>query len=307
MSVVRECLRAWDGFWFRTEGSARMRLFRVGLGALLFFNYLVRSVDLELFFSKTGIVPLDAFGEAYSTTWRFSILNTFQSDVVLWIVNFALLASLLTLAFGILPRLSAFIALVAHVSFIHRNLTVHYGFDMIATFYLMFFCLADFRERRPSTEDWRSILGSLALRLSQIQLCVVYAFSGLHKLKGVNWWRGEAIWGVFANPQYARYDFTWVSHFPILIIAMTYGTMLWELYFPVLVWVRRVRTPMLILGLMMHFGIAFTMSLNYFGSLMALIYLLFIDESLAVRVLEVAKKLTTVSKVRRDTAEEYSV
>jgi hypothetical protein len=47
---------------------------------------------------------------------------------------------------------------------------------------------------------------------------------------------------------------------------------LWELYFPVLVWSRRTRLPMLVFGVLMHLGIAVTMMLYDFEMLFIATY-----------------------------------
>src|SRR5208282_2742533 len=95
----------------------------------------------------------------------------------------------------------------------------------------------------------------IAFRFSQIQICIIYAFSGFEKLRGIKWWQGEALWDVLANFQVARWDFTWIASFPVLIVVATYLTVLWEIYFPVLVWVRPWSRWMLLFGMVLHIGI----------------------------------------------------
>ncbi|RYZ85168.1 MAG: hypothetical protein EOP04_16535 [Proteobacteria bacterium] len=117
---------------------------------------------------------------------------------------------------------------------------------------------------------------SVAFRLSQIQVCVIYAYSGWEKLKGVAWWKGEALWTVLANSQIARFDFGFTSHLPMVIIAATYITMLWEIYFPVLVWIPKLRRPSLILGVLVHLGILITLFIPHFATLMIVAYVVFL-------------------------------
>ncbi len=270
----------WCRFWFESDPYFPMRMFRPALAFILFLFYLSRTADLELFYMDTGMLTADVAREMMPMNFRASIFDLFSGPALGWAVQAAhwlLLASLLALAFGYLGRASAVVAFVLHISFLHRNMLVMFGVDMIGTFFLFLFCLSDFRPRPPVRPDFRSMLGSAAYRLAQIQVCIIYAYSGLEKLKGPLWWRGEAVWSVLANAQLARMDFAWVAHFPMLIIAATYSTLLWEIYFPVLVWFRPVRPWVLAFGAALHIGIGISINIWYFGLLMIATYLLFLE------------------------------
>jgi hypothetical protein len=222
------------------------------------------------------LIKLSALDELVPMTYRFSLFQLFPNNTALWIGNTVFLASLLTLAFGIYPRISALVATILHISFLHRNMGAAYGVDTISTFYLLYLCLADYRDR-TGFQDFRSVLGSMAFRLAQIQLCVIYGYSGLHKLRGIYWWKGEGIWSVLANFQMARFDFSWTAHFPFVLTAMSFVSLFWEIYFPALVWIRPLRYPLLAFGVLFHLGIAISISIPFFGALMILIYWLYVD------------------------------
>ncbi|MBU6376317.1 MAG: HTTM domain-containing protein [Bdellovibrionales bacterium] len=149
--------------------------------------------------------------------------------------------------------------------------------DLIFTFYLFFMCLASDRVA-PDETGPRVWLSSMAYRFAQIQLCIIYAFSGWEKLKGPVWWNGEALWSVIANPQMARFDFGWMVHFPLVLVGVAYLTLFWEIYFPVLIWIPRLRVVTLLIGLGFHLSIALMMKIAFFGFLMIGIYVLFLTE-----------------------------
>jgi hypothetical protein len=270
--------RAWSRFWFESRAYAPMRVFRTALGGLLFVFYSIRTADLEFFFGEKGILPLAVMREVMPLAYQPSIHHFFPGDMALWGAHALFLASLLALALGFRPRLAAGIAFVLHVSFLHRNLGTAFGIDLISTFFLLYLSFAAYR---PGSGG---MLGSMAYRLCQIQVCVIYFYSGLHKLKGLHWWRGEAIWDVLANAQLARWDFSWVSAYPLAIVAATYVTLLWEAYFPVLVWLPRLRYPMLALGVALHVGIAVAVNIPFFGLLMIVSYAVFLRPRHAIRL-----------------------
>ena len=268
----------WSRFWFEADGRAQIRLFRIGFGLLLFVFYSIRTLDFELFYGQSGIMPLAILPDLLPMQYRLSLFQYLTSDAALWIGNGVFLLSLLAFAFGIWPRISVLVAWGLHLSFVHRDLAIAYGADMISCFFLFFLCFADYRDdRRYRTGDLRATLGSMSYRLCQVQVCIIYGFSGLKKLKGFTWWSGDAIWSSLSDPQLARWDFSWASHFPLALAAVAYLTVAWEIYFPVLIWVRAIRKPLLIVGIFLHLGIAVGLCLSYFGGLMVLTYLLFLD------------------------------
>lgn len=275
----------WSGFWFESNSPAKMRLFRFAIASLMFCVYACRTPDLKLFFSQSGIMPLENVPDILPMGFRPSLLFYFTSDFALWVLHAILLTSLALLALGVYPRIMAVVAQVVNVSFLHRNMSPTYGVDMVSSFFIYYLWFADYRDEAPR-DSWRAMMGSVAYRLAQLQVCIIYAYSGLDKVKGVQWWHGEALWGVLSNVQLARFDFSAVSHLPLVIIALTYATLAWEIYFPVLIWVKPLRNFMLIFGVGLHLGIALSVNLVFFGLLMIFSYIVFIEESLASSLLE---------------------
>ena len=268
---------AWERFWFESNAPVQMRLLRSSVGFLLFALYLLRTPDLGFLFSDSGLVPASVLKTAMAEPFEWSLLAQFPQTYVLWAAHAVLLLSLLALGLGIAVRPAAIVAFLLHVSFIHRNPAVAYGADTIATFFLFYLCFACY-EAKDKAGPAASELGSVARRLCQVQLCVIYAYSGWGKLAGNHWWRGEAIWDVLANGQLARWDFSWAAAFPLALVGATYLTLLWEIYFPALVWLPRWRRPMLAIGVALHLGIGIALNIPFFAALMIAAYVPFLDE-----------------------------
>jgi hypothetical protein len=306
---LAQALEAWERFWFESDGRVQMRYFRGGVATVLLGCYLARSLDLEFFFSDSGIVKSSVLSDLLPMSYRYSLLEVFHGTTALWILNGLLLVSLLTLAFGVYPRISALIAEVIHVSFLHRDMTVSYGIDLIAAFFLLYLCFADYgTDGKPSDRSsLRATLGSVAFRLCQIQLCVIYGYSGLQKLRGPTWWKGEGIWAALANSQMARWDFSWVAHFPVVLAAASFSSLVWEIYFPALIWIKPLRYPVLIFGVLLHIGIALTISIPFFGLIMIASYALFIDAAHLNSLGEKVRNLVKVPQVHGKPADENSV
>lgn len=277
--------RLWEGFWFESARPESWALFRSTLAVLLFFYFLTRTPDLMFLYSQSGVLPTAVMEQVMPMGYRLSPLNWIQSDWAIWVCHFALLSSLASLALGLCPGIASISAFVLHVSFIHRNMASAYGIDSIATFFLLNLVIGG-----SSSGSMRSSLG---LRLSQLQVCIIYFYSGMEKIRGAQWWKGEAVWDVLANGQLARWDFSWISGVPVVVALATWSTLLWEVYFPALIWVRKLRYPMLVFGVVLHLGIGTAMSIPYFGSLMICSYALFLERKDARRVTNYSHRVCT--------------
>lgn len=281
--MFKSAINAWNQFWFETEAASTLRLFKLCLGALLFLLYCIRMLDLELFFYPDGIMPLEAISEVLPMQYRFSLLSWITEPHWILALHLLLLCFLLMLALDVLPRVSAIAAFILHVSFMRRNMAQVFGVDLISTCFLFYLCMAS---SSFSRNPIHKMLHSMVIRLIQIQVCIIYAFSGLDKVRGVQWWAGEALWAVLSNPQLARFDLSWIAHFPLLIVVGTFSSLAWEVYFPALVWLPRLRLWILGFGVLMHVGIGFFINIPFFAALMMMSYISFLtpEESQAILI-----------------------
>ncbi len=271
----------WCRFFFEADAVEPMRLFRFCFGLLILVAYIVRAIDNEFYFGANGVLDLGKMTESFPMKYRWSLLIWSPGNAMLWGSTIVFLVSLLTMALGYFPRVSALIAYFLHVSFMHRNMGIVYGLDMISTFFLFYLIFAKTDAAPTRKEAWSTMLTSAALRLCQIQVCVIYAYSGWEKLKGISWWKGEAIWTVVANAQIARWHMNWMANFPLVITLLTYMTLLWEIYFPALIWSKKLRPWILVGGVGLHLGIGVVVFIPYFSALMIISYIGFLtpDES----------------------------
>ena len=282
---VAHAYAGWCRFFFEADAVEPMRLFRLCFGILLFAAYVVRALDNEFYFGANGVLELDKMLDSFPMKYRWSLLFWWPGNAMLWGSTVVFLISLLTMAFGYFPRVSALVAYVIHVSFMHRNMGIVYGLDMIATFFLFYLIFAKTDAPPTRKESWSTMLTSAALRLGQIQVCVIYAFSGWEKLKGMSWWKGEAIWTVFANAQIVRWQMNWMSNFPLIITLATYMTLLWEIYFPALIWLKKLRPWILLGGVALHLAIGIVVFIPYFSTLMIISYVGFLTPNEAKWIL----------------------
>lgn len=276
---------AWNDFWFDSRDNGRLvtlAAFRFSFCFVMFVAYFTRAFDLDFFYGVNGILP-----HAYAQNlelFRFHpslIRDTWNMG---WIHGLHSLFLLLLFfqAIGFCTRFAAIGTYLLHMVFVNRNMTVMFGVDMIATFFLLYLCFAR-SNARFSVDAWlgrgaktQSAVSHIAWRLMQLQVCIVYGYSGLEKLKGSRWWDGSALWDVLSIGNMQRWDLSFVANFPVLLAAGVYIVLAWEIYFPVLVWQRALRLPVLLFGVLMHIGIFVFMNLPSFGFMMITLYLLFL-------------------------------
>jgi hypothetical protein len=275
----------WYRFWFEmpSETKQQLGLFRAVFAGILFVMYSIRFLEFDLFFSESGLLTHKMAQSFAPPSYEPAIFFFPESDFLLFGCYITFLVLLLLLALGFLGRGLTWVVFLLHVMFFQRNLTIIYGADLVSNFLLFSLCFTNANQawtwvpqalKRFKSHQWHW-LDSMGVRMIQVQMCIIYGFTGLEKLKGSEWWDGSAVWYVLMNTQLAPIDFSFLAHVPLLIVAMTWSTLLFEVYFPVMIWFQKIRRPWLILGGLFHLGAALSMSLPFFSAIMVSTYILF--------------------------------
>ncbi len=279
----------WQNFWFAPMDLAGAALARMALGLTLFFTYLGRFENLNLLTSE-ALLPRGQAMLLLPENMRPLWLWTFWPDSWALAVHSVFCLALLLWVFGIGGRVLGILVWVLHMGFIQRNYAIVFGADVMAAVFLFYLVLiqtpaqiknmAMFRQGKDffSEDHSRSdILSSVMIRLLQIQMGIIYAYTGFEKLKGTTWWDGTALWSIFANPQMVWLDMTFVRNFAWVLPVMAFSTIVFEIYFPAAMLSSKLKNYWLAAGLTFHLGIAFLMSLWSFSFVMLAIYFVYID------------------------------
>ena len=112
-----------------------------------------------------------------------------------------------------------------------------------------------------------------------IQVCIVYFFSAITKLTDANWLNGTAI---IMTSQVDHFSLPFVSDLAKnsgwLFVIMNYIVLIYQALFPLVVWIKKIKKPFIIIGVLMHLYIAFIIGLVSFGLIMILCYIYFWPE-----------------------------
>lgn len=117
--------------------------------------------------------------------------------------------------------------------------------------------------------------------LIMVQICIVYLMAGLYKVQGQLWQDGTALYYILRTPEF---NFPAVTpllfHFDILLVVGAYLTVLWSIFFPIMVVFKRGRKVAVFGMMLFHMGIAILMGLTSFALIMIAVDLLFVSSTL---------------------------
>ena len=295
MSPWNGVVRAADAFdhWVRDPVDPRpLAWFRSWLGLLSLVNLWLLWPDMPMWLSNDGVLPPAAHRELLVDT-RISVFMIIgYSDAAIGIIRGLGLAGGLGLWLGILPRCAAFCVWLSAVSYSWRNMDIlHSGDNLIriGAFFLIFahtegvFSLLHavqrwfFRQASTEGQPRASLVPAWPQRILQVQLCILYLVAGIWKAMGPTWRNGTAVGFVLQLGEFQRFPIPDFFMTPVMSQLMSYGTLAFELGFPLLVWIPRLRIPVLIAGLAFHAGLDWAMNVQMFQWLITAYYLLWLQ------------------------------
>ena len=277
---------AWDRFFFAERSATPLSVFRIAFGIHLVYYLVSIGWFLELYHGDGGMLArgaatglagakwsLGSFAPSFAARYGLTLaaalclalgLFTRVAAVAVWVLLSSWLNPLGpgTNAGDMIVRATAFLVMVAGVcGHLHRT----HSLDA-----LMF--RRDARFENDRITSWTT-------RLLQIQIVLIYFFSGFTKAGSVDWTQGVAMHYVFGQTVWQRLDMSWAAASVIPVAAATFGSLLFELVvFPVLVWPRATRVPVLVAGVLFHVAIGLTVRILVFTELMPVLYLCFLEQ-----------------------------
>lgn len=289
-NYLAEVLQAWNRFWFTARCAEILSVMRIMVGSMLIYTHLVWTLELETFFGPNGVLPTDyrsSFPHIGSYAW--SHFDISHSSAWLWGSHAVALIVLAMFTLGAFTRITSVLAFALVVSYANRASGTLFGLDQINAFLTMYLAIGNcgqhysidshFRRRNQQGRAGMSVLNTIAVRLMQLHLCIVYLFAGLGKIQGTTWWNGQAVWGTIASYEYQTLDLTWMSEHMWLVNLLTYATVAWEVSYPFLIWHRLTRPLFLLIAVVVHLSIGLSMGMLTFGLIMLYANLAFVEPS----------------------------
>jgi hypothetical protein len=287
--ILRRLVEAWESFFFTPQSPLPIVLFRILYGLCVTATLMLLHSDWLDWYGVHGWVTLSTMTRVEPGT-RLNLFTVIPQDDR-WIVAFfwIFLCFAVLLTVGLLTRISSVAVFLCLVSMQQRNLFLLHGGDTflrVAGFFLMFApagaaLSVDRLIRIRRGREGEELAPSLpwAQRMIQFELALMYFVSFLWKLKGNTWLEGTALYYVVHLHSIARFPIPgWIEHPAILKIGSWFALLL-EFSLGVLIWFRRLRYPLLLMGLVFHLCIEYALNLPMFEWDVLTAYVLFVEPS----------------------------
>lgn len=290
--AIRGAVEAFDRWVCDPVDPRPIVWFRGWLGLLSLVNLWLLWPDMPMWLANDGVLPPDVHQNLVGGRRLSVFMLTGYGDMAIGLIRGLALAGGLGLVLGICPRAAAFCGWLAAVSYSWRNMNIlHSGDNLIRIgMFFLIFAQSGGAMSLPRFMLDRLLRGGLAAgvaarptlvpawpqRILQVQLCILYLVAGIWKATGPTWRNGSAVGLVLQLGEFQRFPIPDVLMTPLMSRAMTYGTLCFELGFPVLVWFPRLRLPVLAAGIAFHAGLDWVMNVQLFQWLITAYYLLWL-------------------------------
>jgi hypothetical protein len=217
--------------------------------------------------------------------WRWPLLfldSDSQVVLGLWFGLWVLATMALTL--GYRTRVAAFLAWLLTMAFFSRNTNVKNGGDdivQIGLFWLMFAPCSGVWALDARRGRAREFVAPWAVRLLQIQVCVMYTVTGLAKCRGGlhgTWLQGTSLHYVLNDLALVRWSY---ASFPVpfwLSAPLNYLALCWEVCFVPLVLHPFTRRYALYYGVLFHVLIYLTLEVGWFSFYSLALYPIWVSD-----------------------------
>jgi uncharacterized membrane protein YphA (DoxX/SURF4 family) len=282
---IRNIIGAWNRFFFEPISPLPIAFYRILLGLLVLANQLLLWPDVATWFSERGSLSF-AVARRVSGGSGFNLFNFLpHGDAMVWTVFLLSCVAPISLAAGFFTRTSAILTFLLLVTLDHRNPMILNGGDTflrIATFFVIFSqagkaLSVDEWRRRKRGEKSEVSYPPWAMRLIQVQLAFLYFYAFIWKVTGTMWMSGTAIYYTSRLFEFWRFPLPYVFEHFWTIKLWSWSTLVIEFSLGTLVWIKELRYPVLIAGVLLHIGIDYSMNIPLFGFIMVSAYVTFLE------------------------------
>jgi len=255
-------------------------LVRILFGGALLSWTVSSMVDASIWFADDGLVP-----PSFASTAGWNVFSI-DSTGAAWLTLAVLLVASVAIMVGWYPTPWLVVAFVLLVALQRRNPLIINSGDLILRnlALLLAFCptraaLSVDRWRREGREAlWTApLVAPWGLRLVQLQMVVVYFFAFWSK-NGQSWHNGTAVSTALRLDDLQRFPAPWFMIEDVSVVAMlTWGALAIELALAAFLWYKPLRPWLIVLAVMLHFFIDGLLLVGFFGPVMIIGLLSFVD------------------------------
>ena len=236
-----------------------LALFRVSIGISLLLLFIQYTPNWNDFFSRNGILSINNSDIEMCSGYNLSIF--YWTESIIHVQYFLLIGIIFSISFtlGLFTRLSTLVLYILILSMVNRNPTISAGYEGVLRT-LLFFSLFTplnyyFSIDRFFKKQNKELPLIWPVRLMQIHFASIYVLTALYKLLADKaWLTGDAMYWILINNQWSVFPYPELLYKfdGLLSKILTYGTLLIELLFPLLVWFKKTVFPILFITLIFH-------------------------------------------------------
>jgi Vitamin K-dependent gamma-carboxylase len=268
------------------------RLLRKAVYCWCLINTIILLPDAGAFWSSSALTPSIPTEIVQAQVWSHLLsLPRFQNSYG-WFLALQLLLLVLGIA-CVYPRIISILIYLVTINLDNKVYVILDGGNNLIHLFLIYFIFIDPSKKTNQRKDGfffklSNAFTNLAFLMCRLQIVMMYLISGLSKVGGALWQNGTALYYTLQVDEYTHpLAKDLVSRYPLLTVAGSYLTLLYQVVFPWLVWNRKVRPWLLSVGSLIHLQISFVMGLFMFGFAIAVAYLSFASESFAEKILAI--------------------
>ena len=286
---MKRLFRDWDRFFFQPQSARVLGIYRIAIGVLTIYSFLLLAKDATAFFSDQGVLRVETVDRVYSRHWH-TLLAYIRSPFGVKCMLALLFAAGVCFTIGFQTRVSSIALFVLVTSFHERNNLVLNSGDTVIRTMLFLFMFApagaalsvDALRRRLRSPDPAAcnpmLVAPWAQRMMQLQVAIIYFTTVYAKSRGDLYHNGSAMYYVFGIVDFSIHGIENLMNYPVLYSALTFATLFAEIAISFLIWFRATRPYAVTLGILLHLWIMWCMVLPVFGVLMIATYLCFFTE-----------------------------
>ncbi|MGZ3771184.1 MAG: HTTM domain-containing protein [Bdellovibrio sp.] len=275
-----------DDFFFSPEPVHSVVFLRIAFGILILIQWFSIWDNLQLFWGPEGLVSLET-AVIYNSVWRLNLFEFMPNDPAVPVMfAYLLFLGAVGMTVGFFTKTSMVVTFLMLVSFHNRNVFILNSGDIVIRnilFLLLFAPCADaysfdhwIKHKRGLVAERPLEKSPWALRLIQIQFCIIYVATVMFKMKGNMWADGTAVYTATRLEEFIRAPLEILNNMAALKF-LTWSTLAVEFALGTLVWVKELRYWVLLAGVALHLGIEMSMVIPLFEWVMIALMLSMVD------------------------------
>jgi hypothetical protein len=292
MNILRRPLALWNEFFFAPKSVLPLAVYRILLGSMALQSAILLFPDANTWFGPRGILSqhlaLLHFHFPIFSLFYFLPDNEWAAPGLFLL----LMASSLCMIVGYRTRLSTVLTLLCLVTFFHRNPYLLHSGDSYLRQQLFWMIWSpagqalslDRKLKKHAPANICPIEEPWAMRMMQLQFCLVYAHSCYAKVQDKSWFDGSAVYYASHLTELQKLVIPGLFDNFLVCKLLTWTALGVEFALFTLIWFKPIRGPILLIGLLFHLSIDCLMSIPLFEWLMICSMVIFTSPEFLCRV-----------------------